>query len=84
MVAGALGLAVLQVQSWLLKLLEGWRVLGWRWEDLLALRPSRFSSSLGCTFCTSALARRMTVSKLVRLEVVVAILYKSATKPTNI
>lgn len=83
MIAGALGLAVLQVESWLLKLLKGWRVWGWRWEDLLALRPSRFPSSLRSTFCTSALARRRIVSKLVRLEVVIAILYKGATKTIN-
>lgn len=39
--------------------------------------------SLGCTFCTSALARRRIVSKLARLEVVVAIFYRGATKPMN-
>jgi len=58
-------------------------VWGWRCEDLLALRPSRFPSSLGCTFCTSVLARRMIVSKFARLEVVVAIPYRGATKPMN-
>ena len=56
---------------------------GWRWENLLALRPSRFPSSPGCTFCTSAPARSMIVSKLARLEVVVTILYRSATKPMD-
>lgn len=53
MVAGALGLAALQVESWLLKLLEGWRC-----ENLLALRPSRFPS-LRCTFCTSAFIKAL-------------------------